>query len=218
MKIIIVVATEMEIDNAKSNLQLNKKQEIVFKTTGVGMLASAVSLTQIAIEEKPDLIIQAGIAGTFNKEILLGNVVVIKEEMLGDLGVEENGEWKDIFDLNLEGENNFPFEKGKLVNQEISKWNLLSLPAVKGITVNEISTDQKRIVLLKQKYKADTESMEGAALHYVCGKFQIPFLQIRAVSNYIGERDKTKWKIKEAIENLNEILKSHIDLLCKNSP
>ncbi len=45
--------------------------------------------------------------------------------------------------------------------------------------------------------------MEGAALHYVCLQEQIPFVQIRSVSNYVGERDKTKWKMKEAIENLN---------------
>jgi futalosine hydrolase len=213
MKIIIVAATDMEIDIAKSNLRQNKKHEIIFKITGVGMLATAVNLTQIAIEEKPDLIIQAGIAGTFDNKMLLGNVVVIKEEMIGDLGVEENGAWKDIFDLNLENENNFPFENGKLINNEISKSNLLSLPEVKAITLNEISTNQKRIMQLKEKYNAVVESMEGAALHYVCCKFKMPFLQIRAVSNYVGERDKTKWKMKEAIENLNESLIKLIDKL-----
>ena len=50
--------------------------------------------------------------------------------------------------------------------------------------------------------------MEGAALHYVCNSFNIPYLQIRSISNYIGERDKSKWEIKKAIENLNkEIIK-----------
>ena len=39
----------------------------------------------------------------------------------------------------------------------------------------------------------------GAALHYVCREMNIPFLQIRAASNYIGERDKEKWQMKEAI-------------------
>jgi futalosine hydrolase len=48
--------------------------------------------------------------------------------------------------------------------------------------------------------------MEGAALHYVCLQENIPFVQIRSVSNYVGERDKTKWKIQEAIENLNREL------------
>ena len=45
--------------------------------------------------------------------------------------------------------------------------------------------------------------MEGAALHYVCLHEKIPFLQLRTVSNYVGERNKTKWNIADAFENLN---------------
>ena len=50
--------------------------------------------------------------------------------------------------------------------------------------------------------------MEGAALHYVCLQEKVPFIQLRAISNYVGERDKSKWKMQEAITNLhNELLK-----------
>ncbi len=45
--------------------------------------------------------------------------------------------------------------------------------------------------------------MEGAALHFVCLRERIPFLQLRTISNKIGERDKTKWNIGLAILNLN---------------
>ena len=48
--------------------------------------------------------------------------------------------------------------------------------------------------------------MEGAALHYVGLMEKIPFIQLRAVSNYTGERNKKKWKMKEAIVNLNNEL------------
>lgn len=54
------------------------------------------------------------------------------------------------------------------------------------------------------------ESMEGAAFHYVCLQQQIPFIQLRSISNEIGERDKSKWEMKKAITQLNEKL---IDLL-----
>ena len=50
--------------------------------------------------------------------------------------------------------------------------------------------------------------MEGAALHYVCLQQSVPFLQIRSISNEVGERDKSKWRMKEAVENLNtELIK-----------
>jgi futalosine hydrolase len=48
--------------------------------------------------------------------------------------------------------------------------------------------------------------MEGAAFHYTCLQANIPFLQLRAVSNEIGERNKRNWSMQEAIENLNQKL------------
>ena len=50
------------------------------------------------------------------------------------------------------------------------------------------------------------ESMEGASLHYICLMENIPFLQLRAISNIAGERNKKKWKMDEAIINLNKEL------------
>jgi len=51
-----------------------------------------------------------------------------------------------------------------------------------------------------------TESMEGAALHYVCISENVPFVQIRSISNYIGERNKQKWDMMNSIVNVNEAL------------
>jgi futalosine hydrolase len=31
---------------------------------------------------------------------------------------------------------------------------------------------------------------------------KVPFLQIRAISNITGDRDKSRWKFKEALKNL----------------
>ena len=56
------------------------------------------------------------------------------------------------------------------------------------------------------QYNPIIESMEGAALHYVCTLMKIPFLQLRAISNMVGERDKTKWEIQKAIDALNHSL------------
>jgi futalosine hydrolase len=57
--------------------------------------------------------------------------------------------------------------------------------------------------------------MEGAALHYVCREANIPFIQVRAISNYVGERNKEHWKIKEAIDSLNEHLLKYVEKLYK---
>ena len=218
MRVIISAATVAEWMPSFLNINAlytgeSQRLKLQFHQSGIGMLAASFALTKLAIEDKPDLIIQVGIAGTFDTTQPLGTVVVINEETLGDLGVEEDGKWKDLFDLKLEKSSYHPFEKRKLPNQWLTKYNLLGLQEVSGITVNEISTNQEKIQKLMKKYNPTIESMEGAALHYVARETSIPFIQIRAISNYIGERDKSNWQMKLAIDNLNHTLIQYVDCL-----
>jgi futalosine hydrolase len=218
MRVIISAATVAEWMPSFLNINAlytgeSQRLKLQYHQSGIGMLAASFALTKLAIEDKPDLIIQVGIAGTFDTELALGTVVVIEEETIGDLGVEEDGKWKDLFDLELEKSSYHPFEKRKLPNQWLNKYNLLGLKQVSGITVNEITTHPERIQKLIKKYNPCIESMEGAALHYVARESSIPFIQIRAVSNYIGERDKSNWQMKLAIDNLNQTLLQYIDRL-----
>jgi len=91
------------------------------------------------------------------------------------------------------------------------------LPPVRAITVNEITTRAERIKQLMEKYTPAAESMEGAAFHYVCLQEGIPFIQLRAISNFIGERDKSQWKMEEAIGNLNQQLIRFLNKLSDQS-
>ena len=195
----------------------SKKFSVGFHESGIGMLASSISLMKMFTQETPTLIIQVGIAGCFDKKIPLGKVFAVNNDFAGDIGVVENKVWKDLFDMKLDKPNDAPYEKKSLPNPWLNQFNLLKLPTKKGVTVNTISTDKKQIQLLGGKYKAVLESMEGASLHYMGRDLTIPFIQIRAVSNYVGERDKSKWKIKEAIYNLNETLLEYLDALYKTA-
>ena len=218
MRVIITAATVAEWMPSFLNINAlytgeSQRLKLQYHQSGIGMLATSYAITKLAIEDKPDLIIQVGIAGTFDMALPLGSVVVINEETIGDLGAEEEGKWKDLFDLKLEKSSYHPFEKRKLPNQWLHQYNLLGLKEVSGITVNEITTNQDRIQKLAKKFNPVIESMEGAALHYVARESNIPFIQIRSISNYIGERDKSKWQMKTAIDNLNQTLLQYIDRL-----
>jgi futalosine hydrolase len=195
----------------------NKKFSVGFHESGIGMLASSVSLMKMFVQETPTLIIQVGIAGCFDKKIPLGKVFAVKDDFAGDMGVMENKVWKDLFDMKLYKPNDPPYEKKSLPNPWLTQYNLLHLPTKKSVTVNTITTEKNKIELFNGRYKAVLESMEGASLHYIGRDLTIPFMQIRAVSNYVGERDKSKWKMQEAIYNLNETLLAYLDALYKTA-
>jgi len=220
MRVIITAATNGEWMPSFQKINpayagTNKRFSVGFHESGIGLLASSVSLMKMFVQETPSLIIQVGIAGCFDKKIPLGKVFAVKDDFAGDIGVMENKVWKDLFDLKLDKPNDAPYEKKSLPNPWLSQYNLLKLPTKKGVTINTISTDKNKIDLYSGRYKATLESMEGAALHYMGRDLNIPFIQIRAVSNYVGERNKAKWNIQEAIYNLNETLLQYLDALNK---
>ncbi|MEY4054314.1 MAG: futalosine hydrolase [Bacteroidota bacterium] len=216
MRVIITAATDLEMAAcAKKASQLFKKSKlkISFHATGIGMLASGVKLTQLATTYKPDLIIQMGIAGSYIKTEPLGKVMVVSSESIADLGVRENGVFKDLFETRLLKDNEAPFKKRKLINQGINKVNVLKTNTATAVTINEISTSTKRIKEIIAAHSPVLESMEGAALHYVGRITKTPFIQIRAVSNYVGERNKAKWKLKESIEQLEAYVLTYLATL-----
>lgn len=220
MKVVITAATTGEwmpsfLDINPLYTEDSQRFKVIFHQTGVGMLATAVSLMKLIYEEKPDLIIQIGIAGCFNSVIPLGKIFVVADETIADIGVSEEGKWKDIFELKLEKSSYPPYDKRRLPNHHLPRLNVLNLPVVSAVSVNEITTQPDRIAQIIKKYNPLLESMEGGALHYVGRLMNTPFIQIRAISNYVGERDKANWKIKEAIENINHTVLLMIDKLYK---
>lgn len=166
------------------------------------MMVTTYSLTRAIYSNRPDFIIQAGVGGCLDKRLPLSKVVFVENESLGDLGVEENGSFKTLFDLRLLDKNDFPWREGRLSNN-IDQLKSTGLTIVDAVTVNEISTNSNRIDYYRNQLNASVESMEGAALHYVALQEKIPFLQMRSLSNFVGERDKSKWVMDIAIANLN---------------
>jgi|SRR6185312_9384266 len=207
MNLLIVAATKFEIEPF---IRENSKAEILI--TGVGIPATVFHLTKNLLEKKYDLVIQAGIAGTFTNRFKLAEVVAVKEDAFGDEGIEEKGVLKTVFENGFGDKNDFPFTNGWLLNNH-SFLQKIDLPSAKGITVNKVTDNQVQNHLRKEKFSADIETMEGAAFHYVCLQQKNNFLQLRSISNKVGERDKHQWKTKEAIQNLNTTLSKIVKTL-----
>jgi futalosine hydrolase len=209
MKILVVAATQPEI---QPFIEQTNGVEILI--SGVGIPSTVYHLTAILMHERYDLVIQAGIAGSFSKKIKNEEVVAVERDAFADIGAEENKEFKTIFQLGLGNDNEFPFTNGWLLNSS-EILSALPLKKVTAITINKITDRKKQIKYLKKIFNAEIESMEGAAFQFVCLQQNIPFLQLRGISNKAGERDKGKWNINEAIKNLNAELIKLVDSINK---
>jgi futalosine hydrolase len=205
MEVLLCAATRFEIDPTIQYLASQNIKNIDILVTGVGLIAATYHITKAVYQKRPQLILQAGIAGALDNNLKLGSVVIIESETVGDLGVMEQGSFRSLFDMEFVQENDRPWTNARLLNASGILDEIL-LPKVKGVSINEITTLPSRIEHYKDALGASVESMEGAALHYVGLMENIPFLQVRSLSNFVGERDKSKWHIKEAIENLNKEL------------
>ncbi|WP_158538726.1 futalosine hydrolase [Chitinophaga skermanii] len=222
MKVIITAATLLEIKPLVEHLATVadlitgheysiKHHTVKVVIGGVGMMATAYNVGKEIIMYQPQLVIQAGIAGSFDRNLQLGDVVQITSETLGDLGVEDNLVVKDMFEIGLLKENEAPFTGNQLINPHQLPY--FNFPGVKGVTVNLVSGSIPTIERLEKAYQPSIESMEGAAFHYVCIQEQVPFVQLRSISNYVEIRDKSKWNIPLAVQSLNKALTGFIDQL-----
>jgi len=182
MKILLVVATEQEIieDRFKACTVL---------VTGVGMVNTAIQLTKELMQNKYDLVLNMGVAGSFSDEIKIGNVVEVVEDYFSEIGFENGVGFERFSDLQIKA--NYSVE------------GETNLQKVKGITVNTVHGNEESIVEIVSGLNPDVESMEGAAVFKVCKEFVIPCVQIRAISNKVEKRNKANWNMPLAINNLN---------------
>jgi futalosine hydrolase len=223
MEVLIAVPTQKEIEpfikqlkggfiEHKPNCFTQGALSIEVLISGVGCVLTTYHLSKRIFSRKPDLAILAGIGGSFNSNFQIGQVVHVISERFGDMGAEtQDGQLLDLYDLGLSKPGSFPFDGQLLVNKQASGYEFL--PLVSGLTVNKVHGSSNSIVNVKQKYNTDIENMEGAAFFYVCLLENVPFLEIRAISNYVEVRNRTNWDIDLATRNLSISLIEIIELL-----
>ncbi|HTN16484.1 MAG TPA: futalosine hydrolase [Chitinophagaceae bacterium] len=215
-KVLLCAATKAEIEPFLGYLEAHfqREQDDCFRDerwqiriliTGVGMMATAYSLAAHLAVHRYDAAIQAGIAGCFDSTVPLGTVLGVGAEQYGDLGAEDREGYIDIFSLGFLAADTPPFVQGKLHNEQPFLAGK-DLPFASALSVNTVSGQAATIEKRRNAYGAQLESMEGISFHYACLQQGLPFLQLRAVSNYVTPRNRAEWNIGLAIGNLNQYL------------
>lgn len=184
--------------------------------SGPGMVNSAHALT-VAIEScRPDIIMQCGCAGIFRSSGLdIGDVAIASSERDIHLGIESEGSRDSIdtemppsplpFDIPGTGRNGIIDLSGDLYEKcyrIISECRDFRTSSGDFITVSTVTATDRRAALLEKWYNNPVmESMEGAAGAQIAALYGIPFIEIRAGSNFVGKRNRESWNLPLAFRN-----------------
>lgn len=166
-------------------------------------------------EAKPSLVLQFGIAGAFPQSgIRVGDVVVATEEVYGDTGASAPGGWLSTESFHIPlvtvagrpGWNRFILDQAlaaqavRMLTQERLSVSGgcdsgFEVKAGRCITMSCVTGTQQEADELWRRWKPLAESMEGAAAAHVCSLYQVPFLEVRAISNLVGDRERESWDV-----------------------
>lgn len=200
MKLLIVAATRAEIEPLLSYFEVEEdyfkieNYEIDVLVTGVGMVPTAFALGQRLTHQRYDLAMNLGIAGSFDPDLAMGDVVLVKQDVFADWGAEDGEEFLSIDALG--------FGASVQLGSPILMKNM-NLKEVRGLTVNKVHGNELTIAQTIARLNPQVESMEGAAFFYACSQTSTSCVQIRSISNYVERRNREKWDINLAIGNLS---------------
>ena len=172
---------------------------------GVGPAASAAStataLTTAALRGTPyGLVVSAGIAGGFQPEAPVGSLVVADEITVADLGAETPDGFVPVTGLGFGTVTHRPPES--LVRDLTT---VTGARAGTVLTVSTVTGSAERAAELRARHPgALAEAMEGFGVAEAAAAHGVPVLEIRAVSNPVGPRDRTAWRIGEALKALTD--------------
>jgi futalosine hydrolase len=224
MRSLIVAATEQEIAPLLRAMKFrgdiypqlrsyqHKEAEVDVLITGIGMVATAAWVSRVLTQNQYSCSINAGICGSFDRGIALGEVLRVQTDCIPELGAEDDQQFLPAHEMGLLDKNEFPFQNAVIRGSEATVFgSLIELKAVSGITVNKVHGNETSIANVVERLKPQVESMEGAGFLYACAIAGVPGIQVRAVSNYVEKRNRHSWKIEDAIRNLNAELLKYIE-------
>ncbi|MFV8755324.1 futalosine hydrolase [Nannocystaceae bacterium ST9] len=181
-------------------------REVESLALGVGKLAAAITLTRALAERRPEVVLAFGIAGAYPSRHLgpglralgLRDTCVVAREWLVDEGVETAEGFRDLAAMGL-GETG-PWIADVEIADRLA--HALDCPRVIGATVSSVSGTDRLSQAYATRSGAQIETMEGAAIAAVCRSFGVRFAELRVISNFTGDRDRSGWDLEGSLATL----------------
>jgi len=195
---------------------------VVYMVSGMGKTNAVHGATILLEKFSPSMLILFGVGGAYpSSGLRVGDIAVAEKELYGDEGVMTGDGFLGIefigIPLAVKGGkkyfNEFPLDKelaGKALGSlmSVTQPSAGSIAAGSGrfVTVSTCTGTRKRALELQKRFGSICENMEGAAVAHICTLYGTPMIEIRGISNIVGDRNSAKWDIRLAAENCQEVV------------
>ena len=207
---------------------------------GVGQVNTAAALTLALTRHDPAVILQFGVGGAYVRSGLeVGDLAIATEECFGDTGVLTPEGWLDLEAMGFPmlpartGTHGLPGQPGRTLRAPL--YNRIPLDARRAeyirrslesgledpsarqiatgpfVTVQQCSGVQAVGDTLAARFNGICENMEGAAAAHVAEINDIPFVEIRGISNRVVDRDLSQWDLPLAIRRCQQAVERIVE-------
>ena len=201
---LVVAATQTEMD-AYGPIDQSCSDTVEQLVSGVGPMESGITLSRFLERHhtKISTVVNFGIGGAYFSgpkcQLDLLDICLAEREILGDFGV-------------CYGDRVEPFNPGEFPAQSVFELDSTLLTTAQSalsggkidaavgtfVTVNGASGFKARGDHFAGRYRAICENMEGAAVARACELFDLPMIEVRAISNRVEDRTDEPWPVAEA--------------------
>jgi len=201
MRVLVMTAVAAERDAVLRGLNGDPRFDVL--VAGVGSVVAAVNTAKALATAEYSLVISAGIGGGFPGRAEVGSLVVANEIVVADLGAETPEGFQSVDELGFGftqiqiNANLMNCVTRALIGTKIP-FNIGSVLTVSTIT----GTAARGLELATRIQGATAEAMEGFGVGFAALDRGLPVLELRAISNVVGPRERATWRIKEALDVL----------------
>lgn len=200
MKIGIIGAMQMEVDNLKEAMEHQSVQEvsgvnfvsgrigevdIVAAVCGVGKVFAAICAEAMILKFNPDMILNIGVAGTLTKDLGVLDAAVATDVLQHDMDTSAIGDPVGL----ISGLNQIYFptdEKMKTLLCQCLKDKGIHYVTGPIATGDVFLHDPEHKALIRDRFRAIACEMEGGSIGHVCTVNHVPFAVLRAISDGEG--------------------------------
>lgn len=199
----ILVMTSVSAEKDAVLRGLGGSNRFAVEIAGVGPAAAAASTATALAAGRYGLVINAGIAGGFVGKAQVGSLVIASEIIAADLGAQTPDGFCSVDELGF-GSARVPVDQ-KLAMRVAKALQGAGLTVRMGpiLTLSTVTgTAATAEELAARVPGATAEAMEGYGVATAARLHGLPVLEIRAISNPVGPRDRAAWRIQDALQAL----------------